>query len=153
MNIMLNAQVVNRRCASKIGLDDVLGVLNLCWQWVQVVLSIKIKVNSVIAQRDHISLATRGFVALRVWWTHVGWEFADDVVDCHFVLDHLCVTHRRGDIGETVMTESVRCNLVTFGNHTLEQSGIWGGDIDLALAVVVASNEKGGFEAVRLQQI
>jgi hypothetical protein len=107
----------------------------------------------VVTQSHHVSCAAGFYTALGVWGTHVGGEFADDVADCHFVLDHLGDTQLRGDIGETVMTEGVGSDLVTLSNHTLDQTWVGVGDINLSLAVVVASDEKGCGEVVRFQDI
>ena len=58
---MLNRKIVGDALALGIGkgsFDDILGILNLRGEGVQVVLSIKVKVDAVIAEGFHVCLAS-----------------------------------------------------------------------------------------------
>lgn len=84
-----------RTALGDVALEPVLGVLDLVWGILVVVVGINIKISDVVAQCGHIRLALAG--AARVRWTHVGRDFADNVAQSHFVLVHLFLPVSLGD--------------------------------------------------------
>ena len=59
-NVVLDREVIGNALALGVGegsLDDVLGILDLRWERVQVVLGIEIKVDAVVAKGFHVCLA------------------------------------------------------------------------------------------------
>lgn len=88
-------------------------------------MSVKVEVDSVVSKSLHVRPASGLFGTVGVWWSHIGWPHANDVVECHFILDHLGDTEVMGNVGERVVRPSVRSDLVTFGDHSLDQAWVW----------------------------
>ena len=155
-NVMLYREVVGDTLALGVSegrFDNVFGVLDLCRQRVQVVLSIEIKVDAVVAKGFHVRLAARRGVALGVGRAHIGWVFADDVGKGALVLAHLGFAHIRRDVLEGIVGPGVRGDLVALGNHTLNDRGVGSGGVDRTLSKVVAGDEKGCVEAELLEYV
>lgn len=81
-------------------------------------------------------------VTFRIRWSHVSWEIAQDVVESHFVVDHLVLEHRRAQRCEILMGPSVRCDLMSFSNHPLDHSCPLCSSINWALSKVVSSDHE-----------
>ncbi len=127
--------------------------MDLSWERVQVVLGVEVKVDAVVSQCFHVGLAAGNNVTLRVRGAHVGGVLADDVGDSALVLDHLLFTHIGCDIGETVVGPSVGGDLVTLGNHTLDDGRIRSCRVNRTFAEIVARHEESGVEAELLQYV
>lgn len=110
--------------------------------------SVHVEVGDVVAKVSHVFLAARLGSAAGVGRTHVSGDFANNVAQSHLVLNHLIVAILRGDGAQIQMSPGVRSELVAFSVHTLDDLGEFRGDINLALADVVTSNEKGSFGVV-----
>ena len=95
---MLNGEEVDRVWLGEVGSGDAKGVVDLGGEGIEVVLGVEIKVNAMVTQRFHVSLAARGNVTLRVRGAHVGWVFSDDVGDCTLILHHLLHALVVGDV-------------------------------------------------------
>lgn len=138
---------------SDVALEVVLGVLNLVDIILVVVIGIHIEVGNVVAEIGQVLLATRLSCAARVRRAHVGRDLANNVAESHLVLPHLLLTVSGGDGAQVQVGPGVRCDLVTLGVHALDSSGVLGGDVDLTLVDVVASDEESGLSAVGLEDI
>lgn len=107
-----------------------------------VIIGIQVEVGDDIAELLHDVLTD--FVTRRVRGAHVGRVFANDVADGHLVLDHLVVHLSLGDGGEILVRPSVRGNLVTVGDHTIDDIAPL--LIDSTLAKVDTGDEESGLE-------
>lgn len=150
---MLDGEIVIDARDSECSFHDVLRRLDLGRKWIKVVLRIEIKVNTVIAECFHVCLTTRCRTALRIWWAHVRGILSDDVGECSLVLDHLLLSHVRGDVLQAVMRPGVRGNLMSFVDHTLDDRWVRSCCINGTFALVVARYEKCSMEAETLQRI
>lgn len=65
--------------------DSVLGVLDLVWRDVVVVVGVEIEIYSMVSECRDGGYA-RG-IAAAVGWPEIGWEEAENVAECHFQLD------------------------------------------------------------------
>jgi hypothetical protein len=106
----------------------------------------QVKVRNNVTQVLQDGLARS--VAGRVRWTHICWVLSDDVSNSHFVLDHLVVALSISDDGEILMTPRVTSDLMTLGDHSLDDVGPRSGGVDGAFTQVVAGDEEGGLEAI-----
>lgn len=107
-----------------------------------------------VAQGLQVVLTSGLGRARRVRGAHVGGEEAEDVPQGHFVLDHLVLALGRRDGAQVLVTPGMAGNLVALGVHPLDD-GIPAvrGVVDLAFAVVDASDEEGGLGVVLLQHV
>lgn len=94
---MLDREVIIGTNSTQDLLDDVLGVLDAVW--VEVILGVKIKVNSVVSECLHIGPTAGLLTALRVRGTHVGRVLSNYVGNSALVLHHLLLSHVRSDVG------------------------------------------------------
>lgn len=129
--------------------EVVLSGLDLDGSELVVVIGIQVEVGDDVAKPLENILADA--VARRVRRTHVGRVFADDVADSHLVLDHLVVDLSLGDLGEILVGPSVRSDLVTLGDHTLDDTAPL--LINRTFADVDTGNEEGGLEASRSELV
>ena len=106
-----------------------------------------------VAKIGQVLLATRLSCAAGVRRAHVCGDLANDVAKSHLVLPHLLLAVSGGDSAQVQVGPGVRCDLVTLSVHALNSSGVFGGDVDLALVDVVASDEESGLSAVGLEDI
>lgn len=145
---MLDGEIIRRRLISELGLDDNLGVLDLRWKRIEVILGIEIEIHAVVTESLHVGPAAGCLRALRVRWAHVGGPFTDDVHECHFVLDHLVFADCTGGVGERVVRPSVGSDLMTFSYHTSDEIWVWCCGINGTFTVVVSGDEEGSCEAI-----
>ena len=157
VDVVTNGQPLRRGSRSTVGsdvaLEVVLGVLNLVDIILVVVVGVNIEVGNVVAKIGHVLLATRLSCAAGVRRAHVGRNLADNVAKSHLVLPHLLLAVSGGDGAQVQVSPGVRCDLVTLSLHALDSSGVLGGDVDLTLVDVVASDEESGLSAVGLEDI
>ena len=92
-DVVLDRKVISNTLGAKCGFDNVLGVLDLSWEWVEVILSVQVKVDTMISKSLHVCLATRCGIALTVRRAHVCRIFPNDVSQRTFVLAHLVLSH------------------------------------------------------------
>jgi hypothetical protein len=97
-------------------LEVVLGNLDLLGGLLIIIVGIQVERSDDVAQSLHISHASLGDTC-RVWGSHIGGVFADDVTDGHFVLDHLVDTLLVSDLIEILVGPGVAGNLMTVGIH------------------------------------
>ena len=93
---MLDREVIGDTLGLGIGesrFNNVLGVLDLRGKRVQVVLSIKVKVDAMVAKGLHICLTTRGSVTLRKRWSHICRVKSEDISKSTLILAHLRLAH------------------------------------------------------------
>lgn len=145
---MLDRQIVCGADRPQDLLDDSLGILDAVG--IEVILGVKVKVDSVITKSLHVRPTAGSLIALRVRGSHVGRVLSDDIGDCSLVLDHLLLTHIRRDVGQAIVRPGMRGDLVTLSDHTRNEAWVWRGLIDGAFVQVVASHEERRFEAIRL---
>jgi hypothetical protein len=138
---------------SNVALEVVLGVLDLVDIILVVVISVNIEVGDVVTKIGQVLLATRLSCAAGVRRAHVGRDLANDVAKSHLVLPHLLLAISGGDSAQVQVGPGVRCDLVTLSVHALDSSGVFGGDVDLTLVDVVASDEESGLSAVGLEDV
>lgn len=123
MNIMTNNQEfiisgiarVNRR------IKFILAILDQGWRIVEVVGGIEVEVGYMVAEISHVGITARRSATGGVGWAHVGWDYADDVADCHFEFVHFVFALGGGDIGEIGVGPGMRGYLVTFRVHTFNE--------------------------------
>ena len=150
---MLDGKVIGNTFGRKCGLNDVLGILNLGWEWIEIILSVEVKVYTMISKSLHICLATRGGIALTVWRTHICRILPNDVCKSTFVLAHLISPHTLTDVLQGIVGPSVRCNLMSLGYHSLDDRRIWRGSVDWSFTNVVSCDEESSVKAVLFESI
>ena len=157
VDIVTDGQPLRRGSRSTVGsdvaLEVVLGVLDLVDIILVVIVGVNIEVGNVVAKIGQVLLATRLSCAAGVRRAHVCGDLANDVAKSHLVLPHLLLAVSGGDSAQVQVGPGVRCDLVTLSVHALNSSGVFGGDVDLALVDVVASDEESGLSAVGLEDI
>lgn len=104
-----------------------------------------------VAEISHVSLALAS--TARVRGTHVCRDLANNVAERHLVLDHLGLAVLLGDYAQVQVSPCVGGKLVALRVHTLENIDKVGGDVDLALVDVVASDEEGSLCVVLLEKV
>jgi len=80
---------IRRILARDVAEEEVFRVLDKIGGIHQVILSIQVVVNDVIAEGSHVGLAAGSRVTVGEWWPHVGREEAQDVVERNLVVIHL----------------------------------------------------------------
>ena len=151
-DVVLNGKVIIRGLGEECR-SNVKGGVNLCWEWVEVILGVEVKVDPVVAEGFQVGLATRCGAALRIRGSHVGGIFAYDVGDCPLILHHLLHTLVVCDIRQTVVRPGVRSDLVAFGDHAIDEGWVWSSGVNCTFAEIIARHEERGLEAVQLQEI
>jgi hypothetical protein len=156
VNVVLNVEPLGTIGSSRAALGDVaqepvLGVLDQVGGVLVVVVGVNVKVNDVVTERSHISLALTSAAGVR--GAHVGGNFANNVAESHLVLPHLLLAVDLRNGAQVQMSPCVGRELMTLGVHALEHGSELGGDIDLALVDVVTSDEEGGLCVVLLHQV
>lgn len=84
---------------------------------------------------------------------HSRWIFTNDVVESHLVLNHLLLSKFTRDVLQRVMRPSVRGDLMSILNHSLDQTWIGVSDIDLPFAIIVSSDEESCMETGLVQDV
>jgi hypothetical protein len=108
----------------------------------------------VVTEICHILLATGRGGAGRVGRAHISREFANNVADGHLVLDHLVFALSSSDRAQILVGPCVAGNLMSFGDHSLDDSRPrCSGIINGTLVDVDTSDEKGSLCAVGLKLI
>lgn len=97
---------------------------------------------SLIAEVCHGLFTSRGGIATRVGWAHVGREEAENISQGHFVLDHLVGSVRCRDLAQIQMGPCVRAYLVAFAVHALDDCSELRSGINLALGQVGSGDEE-----------
>lgn len=153
MDIVGNRQeiYVLRVGIGKDAMDNIFGDLVGLRSCMEIVFSIQIEIGNVVSEICHGSATD--IVAFRVRRTHVGWDLSDDVAESHLVLDHLGLLVSAIERRKIGMRPSVRSDVVSIGNHSLDNSRIRGGDVNSTFPVIVTSDEESGLDAVRCKQI
>lgn len=149
---MLDGQVIGWPFGGHESVDDVDGQLDLRLHLVQVVLGVKIEIDTMVAESFHVVQAPLRR-ALRIRGTHIGRILTDHVRDGTFVLHHLLDAQVGGQGVEIVVRPCVRRDLMAFGDHALEQRRIRSGCIDGAFVRVVPRDEKRGVKAELFQRV
>lgn len=90
---------------------DQLGVI------VPIVNGVDVEIDVVVTHL--IELLSAIIVAGNVWWSHVGWDDAKDIADCHFVPVHLSVEFFIFHPAEVRVPPGVTGNLMTRVIHSL----------------------------------
>ena len=94
-----------------------LRIANLGLAIIIPVKSIEVGLDNMVTQVGGTRLA--GCVAGEIWWTHVGWEETEDVVDGLLVVVHFAVKTGQVEGGEVLVGPGVGGDLVAFAVHTL----------------------------------
>lgn len=146
---------VSRRStvSSDVSMEVVLGGLDLLWVVLVIVVGINVEVGNVISEIGEVRFAARRSSTARVWWSHVGGEEPNNVANGHLVLDHLGLAISGGNCAQVQMGPSVGSDLVILGVHSLDRGPVAGGQINLSLVDVVASNEEGCLCVVRIEEV
>ena len=134
-------------------MDDSLGVLYLTWQWVKVVLSVKVEVYAMIPKGLHVCLTARCRVTLRIWWSHICGIFTDDISQCALILAHLLHALVRRYVLETVVGPGMGCDLVALGDHPLDDGWVRRRGVNWAFANVVTCDKERSMETVCFQGV
>jgi hypothetical protein len=126
MNIVGNGQevYVRRVGRGKSTVNYILALLDERRIVMEIILSIKIKIDNVVSQLCHNGVAIT--VALRKRRTHIGRNLPNDVAKRHLVLDHLGLNTRDGERRQILVRPSVRGDLMTIGDHTLNICSVSG---------------------------
>lgn len=139
----------------------------------QVVLSVEVVMDKMVAKSFHIGTAARFAGAISVGCSEVSWVLAcsmpqpwiwkhkkggymsltNYVCNCTFVLQHFDLPKLARGLGESNVVESMRPNLMAFGYHTSDKVEPFLGRVNLSLAVVVASDKEGCFGIVGCKEI
>jgi hypothetical protein len=107
-----------------------------------------------IAKIGHILLAPRRCSTVRVRRSHISGEETKDVTKSHLIAVHVLLSLSACKIGQMRMCPSVGCNLMSFVVCSLDcRSPRKSGVVNFTFAVVVASDEEGGFGIVLLQYV
>jgi hypothetical protein len=151
VNVVGDGELALRRRVGAVdsSAEVVLGGLNLDGSELVVVIGVQIEVRNDVSKLLHNALASG--LARRVRRTHVSGVFADDVADSHLVLDHLIVDLSLGNLGQILVGPSVGGDLVTFGDHTLDNRSPF--LINSTLADVNTSDKEGSLEARRIELV
>lgn len=150
---MLYGEIIGNASNTQGSSHDVFRCLDLGRKWIQVVLGIEIEVDAMIPECFHICFTARWRIALRIRWAHVRGILSDDVGERSLVLDHLLLSHIRGDVLKAVVGPGVRSNLMSFVDHTLDDRRVRSCCINGTFAEIVARYEECSVEAEALQRI
>jgi hypothetical protein len=156
VDVVLNVEPCGALGSSRAALGDVtqepvLGVLDQVGGVLVVVVGVNVKVDDVVTERSHVSLALTSAAGVRR--AHVGGDLANNVAESHLVLPHLLLAVDLRDGAQVQMSPCVGRELMALGVHALEHGSELGGDVNLALVDVVASDEEGGLCVVLLHKI
>jgi hypothetical protein len=145
VNVMSNSEPFTVGTSSfDARLEDVLGLLNLLWGEIVVVISVEVERRNDVSELLHVVHA--GLCdACRVRRAHVGGVFANDVADSHLVSDHLIVALLARDLVEVLVRPGVTGDLVAARIHALDDFPPL--FVDCAVAEVVACDEEGSAAA------
>jgi hypothetical protein len=90
----------------------------------------------------------------RVRRPKVRWEEAENVNESNLVLDDLILALLGRDDAEILVAPGVAADLVTLGEHALDDGRIAGGGVlYLALSSVGSNNEEGRLDVILLQEV
>jgi len=126
---------------------DVLGVLDQCWTIVQISLSVQVEVSHMIAKFPQ--KVSTGVIAFGVWRSQISWEIPQNIIESHLIVDDLAVEVRRIQRRQVLMGPGMRSNLVSFCNHSLNDSGPLRSSINRTFSKVVSSDHESGLCIVR----
>jgi hypothetical protein len=152
LNVEESGTCLNRRAAlGDVSKEPILGVLDQVGAVLVVIVGVNVEVDDVVTEVSHVSLALTSAAGVR--WAHVGGDLANNVAESHLVLPHLLLAVNLGNGTEVQVGPGVGSKLVTLGVHTLEDTGEFRSDVDLALVDVVTSDEESGLSVVLLHQV
>lgn len=127
----------------EVGLDEFLGLLNVTIRILPVA-GIDGLCNKGVPHFLHVLETARLGITLTIWRSHVGRVFANDIGNGTFILCHVHLPIFALDGVHVRMGPCVRDDLMSFGDHTLQQLGPSITFVKFAPAVVDSRDHEGG---------
>ena len=132
-------------------LEPVLGVLDLAWVILVIVVSVDVEVDDMVTKVSHISLTLSSAAGERR--AHVRGNDAENVAESHFVLVHLVETIALGDSTQIQVSPSVGGDVVARVVGTNDISAKLRSGVNFSFVDVVTGDEEGGLGIVGVKEI